>query len=186
MDDSKIIELYFERSESAIAQTQQKYGVYFRTIADNILKNAEDTEECLNEAMLRIWNSIPPQKPVRFKLFGAKIIRNLAFDRYKQRTSEKRGGGEIAAVLDELAECVADTADVESELQNRALRRCLSEFVAALPSRERNLFVQRYFYAKNMGEIAQQLDLTKNHCSVLLARIRGKLRQHLEQEGFTI
>ncbi len=186
MDDNQIIELYFSRNQSAIAQTQEKYGAYCRTIAGNILKSPEDTEECINDAMLRLWDVIPPQKPVRLKLFLAKIVRNLAFDRYKQRNTDKRGGGEIAAVLDELAECVADTADVEGELQNRALRRSLSDFVGELPARERQIFIQRYFYAKSMGEIAVELGVTSNHCSVILARTRQKLRAHLEQEGFTL
>lgn len=186
MEDNHIIALFFERDQAAITETQQKYGAYCRTIADNILKSAEDTEECLNDAMLRLWNVIPPQKPVRFKLFLAKIVRNLAFDRYKQRNSEKRGGGEIAAVLDELAECVADTADVEGELQSRALRSSLNAFVSELSAKERNIFVRRYFYADSMDAIARELGITANSCSVTLSRTRQKLRAHLEQEGFTL
>lgn len=186
MEDHQIITLFFERDEAAIEETQQKYGTYCRTIADRILDSPEDAEECVNDAMLRVWDAIPPQKPVRFKLFLARIVRNLAFDRYKLRKTAKRGGGEITAILDELAECVADMKDVERELDSRALRQCMNDFTAALPSRERSLFVGRYFYAKGVGEIAKELGLKENYCSVLLSRIRQKLRQHLEQEGFTI
>ncbi len=186
MDDNEIIALYFDRDEAAITETQQKYGAYCRTIADNILRSAEDTEECLSDAMLRLWNVIPPQRPVRLKLFLAKIVRNLAFDRYKQRNTEKRGGGELSAVLDELSECVADTADVEGELQSRALRKALNAFVSQLSAKERNIFVRRYFYADSMDAIARELGMTANSCSVTLSRIRKKLRLHLEQEGFTI
>lgn len=186
MEDTEIISLYFARNETAIAETSRKYGSYCRTIADNILRSSEDAEECVNDTWLRAWKSIPPQKPARLRLFLAKITRNLAFDRYQQRMTAKRGSGELCAVLDELAECVADTADVESELQWRALRQCISAFAAELPQRERRIFIGRYFYAQSIAQIAQQTGLRENHVSVLLSRIRGKLRRHLEQEGFCI
>lgn len=186
MDDSRIIELFFARDEAAIEETQQAYGAYCRTIADRILESPEDAEECVNDAMLRLWEAIPPQRPVRLRLFLGRIVRNLAFDRYKQRKTAKRGGGELNAVLDELAECVADADDVETVLDGRALRRCLSDFTAALPSGERRLFVGRYFYAKRVQELARELGMKESSCSVQLSRIRKKLRKHLEQEGFSL
>ena len=186
MEDQQIIELYFQRDEAAIAESKIKYGAYCTTIAGNILHRTEDAEECVNDTWLRAWNVIPPQRPVRLKLFLAKIVRNLAFDRYKHRNTEKRGGGELSAVLDELSECVADTADVEGELQSRALRSSLNAFVSELSAKERNIFVRRYFYADSMDAIARELGMTANSCSVTLSRIRKKLRLHLEQEGFTI
>ncbi len=186
MEDSRIIELFFARDEAAIEETQQAYGTYCRTIADRILESPEDAEECVNDAMLRLWEAIPPQKPARLRLFLGKIVRNLAFDRYKMRKTAKRGGGELNAVLDELAECVADENDVETVLDTRALRRSLSEFTAALPSRDRRLFVGRYFYAKRIGELAKELGIQESSCAVQLCRIRKKLRQHLEQEGFSL
>lgn len=186
MDDQEIITLFFERNQNAITETQQKYGAYLRTIADNILKNAEDTEECLSDTMLRAWDVIPPQKPVRLKLFLAKIIRNLAFDRYKSRTADKRGGGELNAILDELSECIADASDVEKELDGRALREALSAFVGALPAKDRRIFVRRYFYADPVEQIARELGITAGACSTALSRIRKKLRSYLEQEGFTL
>ena len=184
MEDNAIISLYFERDEAAITETEKKYGAYCRTIADNILGSSEDTEDCVNDAMLRLWNAIPPQRPVRFRLFLAKIVRNLAFDRYKQKSAEKRGSGEISAVLDELSECVADTCDIETELQGRALRQLLNEFVAQLPERERRIFLRRYFYADSMETIARELGMRANHCSVLLSRTRKKLHAKLLEEGF--
>lgn len=186
MEDTEIISLYFARNEAAIAETSRKYGSYCRSVADNILRSSEDAEECVNDTWLRAWNAIPPQKPVRLRLFLGKITRNLAFDRYEQKMTAKRGGGELAAVLDELAECVADTADVESELQYRALRQCISAFAAALPQRERRIFIGRYFYAQSIAQIAEQTGLRENYVSVLLTRIRKKLRSQLEQEGFCI
>lgn len=186
MEDSEIINLYFARNQAAIAETSKKYGSYCRTVADNILHNPEDTEECVNDTWLRVWDAIPPARPARLRLFLAKITRNLAFDRYKQCSAEKRGGGEIAAVLDELSECVADTVDVEGELQSRALRRCIAEFAAELPQRERRVFIGRYFYAQSIAEVAAQLGIRRNHVYVLLSRVRKKLRTHLEEEGFCI
>ncbi len=186
MEDTEIIGLYFARNETAITETDRKYGSYCRTVADNILHSPEDTEECVNDTWLRAWNAMPPQKPARLRLFLAKITRNLAFDRYAQRMTAKRGGGEIGAVLDELAECIADTADVEGELQSRALRQSLNDFTAALPQRERQIFVGRYFYAHSIAYIAKQHGLKENYVSVLLGRIRKKLRTHLEEEGFCI
>lgn len=186
MEDTEIIGLYFARSETAITETDRKYGSYCRTVADNILHSLEDTEECVNDTWLRAWNAMPPQKPARLRLFLAKITRNLAFDRYAKRMTAKRGGGELCAVLDELAECIADTADVEGELQSRALRQSLNDFTAALPQRERQIFVGRYFYAHSIAYIAKQHGLKENHVSVLLGRIRKKLRTHLEEEGFCI
>ncbi len=184
MEDADIIALYWERKESAIAETAHKYGSYCRTIADNILHSPEDAEECVNDTWMRAWNAIPPARPARLRLFLAKITRNLAFDRYKHRMAEKRGGGEFSAVLEELAECTADTADVESELKSRALRNAIAAFTEALPQRERRIFIGRYFYAKSVAQIAEELELRENHVSVLLTRIRRKLRTHLEEEGF--
>ena len=186
MEDADIIALYFARDEAAIDETSRKYGSYCRTIADNILQNPEDAEECFNDALMRTWNAIPPQKPARLRLFLAKITRNLAFDRYAQNHTAKRGGGTICAVLDELAECVADTANVENALQSRELRKALSDFTAALPQRERQIFVARYFCADSIAQIARKHGIRENHVSVLLGRIRKKLRNHLEKEGFCI
>lgn len=186
MEDNEIIALYFARDETAIAETDRKYGSYCRTIADNILHSPEDAEECVNDTWMRTWDAIPPQKPVRFRLYLAKITRNLAFDRYQMRTAARRGGGELCAVLEELEECTAGTADVLGELEARALRRCIAEFAAELPQRERQLFIGRYFYAQSVAQTAKQAGIRENHASVLLGRIRKKLRTYLEEEGFCI
>lgn len=184
MDDGNIIELFWQRDETAIAEVDEKYGSYCRTIADNILHSHEDAEECVSDTWLRAWQSIPPQRPMRLRLFLAKITRNLAFDRYRQRTAEKRGGGAMEAVLDELAECVADKSDVETEVDGRALRTCISTFLRSLPYRERSLFLRRYFYAEQVNDIAADNDMSANHVSVILRRTRKKLQQYLAKEGF--
>ncbi len=186
MEDNDIINLYFARDEAAIAETKRKYGAYCWRVADNILHSPQDTEECLNDTWHRVWSAIPPARPARFRLYLAKITRNLAFDRYRRQLSGKRGGGEMEAVLDELAEITADTADVETELRNRELCQCIADFTADLPQRERHIFIGRYFYAQSMADLAEELHLRENHVSVLLTRIRRKLRQQLEKEGFHI
>ena len=184
MEDSEIIELYFSRNQDAITQTEKLYGTYCYSIADNILHNSQDCEECLSDTWLRVWNSIPPQKPSHFKAFLGKITRNLAFDRYRQNHAEKRGAGEFEAVLDELSECIASAEDVEKAFDAKLLRQNLNSFLKNLPQRERQIFLKRYFYAEPVKKIAQEYHLTANHCTVILKRIRKKLQVYLEQEGF--
>lgn len=112
MEDHQIVELYWQRNADAISETADKYGDYCFAIAENILHNAEDSEECVNDTWLRAWNAIPPQKPAVLRMFLAKITRNLSFDRFHARNAEKRGGGEMALVLDELGECFGGGADI--------------------------------------------------------------------------
>ena len=120
MEDSRIVELYWQKNADAIKETDSKYGAYCFAIADNILHNKEDSEECVNDTWLNAWNAMPPQKPTKLQLFLAKITRNLSFNRFNARSAEKRGGGEIVLVLDELAECLAGESDVERIRGQRA------------------------------------------------------------------
>ena len=125
MEDSQIVELYWQKSADAISETANKYGAYCFTIAENILHNTEDSEECVNDTWLHAWNAMPPQRPSVLRMFLAKITRNLSFDRFHAQTAEKRGGGEIPLVLDELAECLASKTDVEAAYEDRELRACM-------------------------------------------------------------
>ena len=158
MEDSRIVELYWQKNADAIKETDSKYGAYCFTIADNILHNKEDSEECVNDTWLNAWNAMPPQKPTKLQMFLAKITRNLSFNRFNARSAEKRGGGEIVLVLDELAECLAGESDVESEYEARELGRCIRMFVRALPERDGNVFVRRYFFTEPVAEIAKRYD----------------------------
>ena len=184
MEDMQIIQLYFDRNQDAVTETEKSYGTYCYCIADNILHNQQDSEECVNDTWLRAWNSIPPERPSRLKLFLGRITRNLAFDRYRRNHAHKRGKGEMDAVLDELAECIAGSEDVEQAFDAKMLRQMLNQFLKALPQRERQIFVKRYFYAEPVNQIAQEFQLTANHCTVILKRTRKKLQACLEQEGF--
>lgn len=184
MQDQEIIELYFKRSESAIRETEQKYSGYCHAIADNILHSKEDSEECVNDTWMKAWNAIPPARPAHLKLYLAKITRSLSFNRYKEKHAQKRGGGQMAEVLDELGECLQGGQDVEAEYLAQELRTTINTFVRALPSQEQTLFIRRYFYVESISQIAAHCGLTENNVCVRLCRSRKRLRQQLEKEGY--
>lgn len=184
MDDGKIKELFKNRDGDAIKAAEEKYGAYCRAIAENILHDKRDAEECVNDAYLALWNAIPPQEPDSLKLFLARIVRNLAFNRYNESRAEKRGGGETALVLDELAECLESGENVESELDRRALGELMRKFVNDLPKKERQIFVRRYFFTNPVKNIAQRYGMTENNVLVTLYRSRKKLKELLKKEGF--
>ena len=184
MDDTRIIELYWRKDSQAITETNDKYGAYCFSIADNILHNHEDAEECVNDTWLNAWNAIPPQRPTRLRLFLARITRNLSFNRFHARVAGKRGGGEMTVVLDELAECLASESDVERDYEYQELGRSLHQFVQGLPERDANVFIRRYFFTETMSVIAERYDLTEKNVSVILTRTRKKLKLHLIKEGY--
>lgn len=186
MEDSKIINLYWDRDETAIAETGKKYGSYCRTIAQNILHNQEDSEECVNDTYLSAWNALPPQRPNVLSAFLGKITRNLAFDRYSFNHAEKRGGGEIDVVLDEIAEIVSDKNDMEQVVDGKALIESINAFLSQLPADKRKMFVMRYWYTEKIGAIAKQFGITDNACSVRLNRVREQLKKHLTDGGFDL
>ena len=182
MEDKDIIELYNARSESAITATQCKYGAYCNTIAYNILGDAQDAEECVQDGMLRLWNAIPPAKPENLRSFAGRVTRNLALDRFESNNAQKRGGGQLAVALDELAECVpAPEAAAEGELS--ALLNC---FLAGLGREERVMFVRRYWYLDSVKEIAKILGCGESKVKTSLFRARRQLRELLSKEGIKI
>lgn len=184
MTDEQIIAMYQERQESAIRETAAQYGTFCFRLADHILKNREDSEECVNDTWLHTWNAIPPVHPQCLRMFLAKITRNLSFNRYRSRNAAKRGGGEIEAVLEELAECVAGSADVEEMVLEKELGECISRFAYGLPERDGNVFIRRYFFTESVAEIAKEYGLTENYVAVILSRVRKALKTHLEREGY--
>ena len=184
MEDDRIIDLYWQRDSDAIGETDSKYGAYCFSIADNILLNHEDSEECVNDTWLNAWNAMPPQKPTNLRMFLAKITRNLSFNRYHARSAQKRGGGEITLVLDELAECLTSESNVENEYEALELGHTIRLFTRSLPAKDGNIFVRRYFYTESVREIAVRYGLTENYVMVILCRTRRKLKDHLIKEGF--
>lgn len=184
MNDEEIIALYWERNELAIRETQVRYGYTCFRIAQNILKSREDCEECVNETWLRAWNGIPPAKPNNLKQFLITITRNLAFNTWRRQTAERRGGGEMEAVLDELEECVSASGNPEDQLLGQELRNTINSFLENLTVRERDIFLRRYYYVESVQEIGERYGIKDGNVSVILWRVRKKLRKHLEKEGF--
>ncbi len=183
MADDRIVELYWERSESAIRETADKYGDYCRSIAYNILYNPEDAEESVNDTWLHAWNNMPPHKPSVLSVFLGKIIRRISIDRWRKKYAAKRGDGEMNLVLDELEDCVADTADVEATIEQKETVRIISEFLGSLPAEERRIFLSRYWYMEPITTIARRFGFSESKTTSMLFRTRKKLRQKLESEG---
>ncbi len=184
MEDHQIVELYFKRKEEAIRETDSKYGAYCFAVAENVLHNAEDSEECVSDTWLKAWNAIPPHRPTMLRMFLAKITRNLSFNRFQARNAEKRGGGELPLVLEELAECIANESDTENEYIAKELEQYIRLFVRDLPEREGNVFVRRYFFTEPVAVIAKRYHMTDNNVMVSLSRTRKKLKAHLKKEGY--
>lgn len=184
MDDEQIIQLYWDRLEIAIKETDAKYGPYCNSIAYNILQSKEDAEECVSDTYLDTWNSIPPTRPKVFSAFLGKITRRISIDRWRTKTRVKRGGGEIPVALEELAECVADTQTVESEFDRRELVRVLNRFLGGLPVTERKVFLRRYWYLDSIDAISDRFGFSQSKTASMLHRIRLRLRAFLDEEGY--
>lgn len=184
MEDRQIVELYWQRNGEAIRKTEEKYGPYCYSISYNILHSQEDAEECINDTWLHTWNSIPPQRPQYLSLFLAKITRNLSFNRWNSHSAEKRGGGELPLVLEELSECIAASSNVEQALEVQELSESVRRFLRKLPTQDTNIFLRRCFYTESISQIAARYGFSKNYVSVRLSRTRAKLKKHLIKEGF--
>ena len=185
MEDKQIVDLYFERSESAIAETDKKYGRYCHYIAYHILENDEDAKEIVNDTYLKAWNTIPPSRPDPLKPYVGMISRQLSIDRYEEYHAQKRAG-QVALVLDELAECIPDNDGGEDIGECVALREALNKFVLSLRGKAQNVFVRRYWYSSSISEIAKDYNMKESHVTVLLLRTRKKLKEFLHKEGFDL
>ena len=183
MNDAGLIKLYYDRNESAISETKAKYGAYCFTVANNLLGNASDAEECVSSALYSAWDSIPPARPERLGIYLARITRNLAFNRIKAENRKKRGGGNAALVLEELSECIPAKGDPASEAELKELKRSVNAFLRGLPEREASIFIRRAFRADTVKSIAKDFGMTENAVMSSLSRTRKKLRQYLIKEG---
>ena len=186
MEDNAILDLYFARDEQAITETDRKYGSYCYGIANRILSNPEDCEETLSDTYYHTWNTIPPQRPNVFKLFLAKITRNLAFSRWRKLSAAKRGGGETELVLEELAGCIPGKEKVDDGLNAKELAKVIRTFLDTLPHREQDIFLQRYFYVEDPETIAQRHKIRHRNVNLILSRTRAKLKAYLTQEGYDL
>lgn len=186
MEDKQIVDLYWERNPNAISETALKYGNYLKSIARNILNSDEDAEECLNDTYLNAWNSIPPHRPNLLSAYLGKITRNLSFDRFRHHHADKRGSGETDLVLEELAECVSGSGSIEQEIEKQELIRAINSFLDTLPQKKCSIFLCRYWYAAPIAEIARQFQMTEGNVSVILNRIRNKLKTYLIERGYDL
>ena len=186
MEDSRIIDLYWARDEQALKQTDIKYGGYCRSIANNILHCAEDTEECVWDTWLHAWNAMPPQRPSILSAFLGRITRNLSYDRYKAAHAEKRGGGSVPLALDELGQCVPAASDAQRAVEDKELAAAIDRFLRTLPARECNIFLRRYWYVDGVTEIAARYNMKENTVKSILYRTRERLRVCLEKEGICV
>ena len=183
MEDSAIVDLYFLRSETAIVETDRKYGKYCFTIAHNILANREDSEESVSDTYLAAWKSIPPRRPAVLATYLGKITRRIAIDRWRGRSADKRGGGEVILALEELADCIPDGSSPEERVFKKELGRCINRFLDNLPQQERNVFLLRYWYLHPVADIAEKFSWTQSKVTSMLHRLRGKLHKQLAKEG---
>ena len=186
MDDQKILDLYWSRSEKAISVTAEKYGRYCYYIAHNILQNGEDSEECVNDTYLRAWNAIPPKRPGKLSAFLGKITRNLSLNRYEKRMAEKRGGGQIPFILDELLECIPSNNNTEQIAEDIIIRNTINRYLSALPAENRKIFVQRYWYLCSIKEISSNFGIGESKVKMILFRSRNELKNLLEKEGIVL
>ena len=186
MEDHRIVDLFWQRSGDAVTQAREKYGNYCYAIALRLLSDRLDAEECVNDTWLGAWNAMPVQRPTLLGAFLGKITRNLAFSVYRAGHAEKRGGGTLPLVLEELTDCVPSAPSAAQAVEDAELERTINRFLHMLPERDCNIFRRRYWYAEPLAEIAVRYGLKLNTVKTSLHRTRHKLKEYLEKEGIDL
>lgn len=184
MDDTRIIDLFFERSDKAVSELSTKYGKLVLKIAENTLHNREDAEECVNDTYLGVWNAIPPQRPDSLLAFVCRIARNISINRYKRDSFRKNGA--YGVCYDELQECIPSNETVEDRYDASELSRLIDGFLDALDKKNRMLFVRRYYYMDSFADIAAAAGMNEGTVRTRLSRLRGKLKKYLESRGVNV
>lgn len=182
MNDDEIIQLYFERNQSAIAETSEKYGAYCKKISYNILYNEQDTEECVNDSYLKLWQAIPPKKPNCLRTYLGKLVRNISINKYEKDHAQKRGAGETDIILSELEECISSTSSIESEFDRKELTTAINNFLSTLKKEKRIVFVRRYWYMSSVSEVAEICEISQSKVKSILFRVRKDLYEYLQKE----
>ena len=180
MEDFKIVDLYWSRSETAISESERKYGKILRSLSFSLLSSHEDAEECVNDTYLDAWNAMPTARPTYLGAFLSKITRRISIDRFRNQHRQKRGG--IDSVLEELDDCIPSDSDVVAEYENRRLTATLDRFLYDQPTQKRVMFLRRYFYSQSITEIALALKVSESTVKVTLYRMREALRKELEEQ----
>lgn len=186
LSDEQIVELYWQRDERAIGETDQKYGRLLYTVAFNILHDRSDSEECRNDACLGVWNAIPPTRPAVFRAFIVQIMRRVSINRYKEKTSQKRIPSELTVSMEELTATLRSEETVEEEYSAIELGKQISDFVRGLSEREQYIFMSRYYFADPIESIAKALGKTESSVYKALTKIKKALKNYLEERGVLI
>ena len=185
MEDRDIVALFWERSDRAIAELSAKYEPLCMRIANHILRDELDAEECVNDAYLGVWNSVPPNDPNPLKAYVCRITRNLSLARYRQKTAKKRNSYYDVA-LEELEGCIPVAEDAEEASRAEEIASVLNSFLKTLSHRDRCLFVCRYWFSDPIDLLADRFDMSAHAVSVRLFRIRQKLKNELNKKGITV
>lgn len=185
MKDSQIISLFFQRDETAISETEKKYGTFCHNIALNILSINADAEECVNDAYLQAWNTIPPQRPDKFGAWLGRVVRNIAINLWKKNHRQKRYAG-MEKLLDELEDCIPSPVTVEHKIEEKELTRFLNSWLASLSDDDRILFVRRYWNGEALNELATEYGVPPRNMAKRMYRLRQSLKQILEKEGYSL
>ena len=185
MEDSKIIEELFARSESVLSEIDQKYGRLCHKLANQILNNLSDAQECVNDAYLGVWNSIPPNRPQSFVGYLCRIVRNVSLKRYRYNTAEKRNS-QMDVAIEELEGCLSSSDNVEKQIEMAELSQAIDRFLGQLKQSDRVIFLRRYYFSDSYEEIAELAGISEKNVSVRLSRIRNKLRESLKAQGYLI
>jgi RNA polymerase sigma-70 factor (ECF subfamily) len=185
VEDHEIISLYWDRDETAIQETDYKYGRFCYSIAINILSVSEDAEECVSDTYHRAWNAIPPEKPTAFRAWLGRIVRNLSINRWHHNRAQKRYAG-AEALLSELSDCIPDTESTEKILEAQALSQYISDWLDTLSNTERLLFVRRYWNCEELKQLAASSGTTPNKLAGRMFRLRKSLGTYLAEKGVTI
>ncbi|MBQ8640363.1 MAG: RNA polymerase sigma factor [Lachnospiraceae bacterium] len=186
MKDSSIINLFWKRDETAIRETERKYGHYLLKIAYNVLANHEDSEESVNDTYLKTWDSLPPHRPEILSAYLGKIARETAIDKLRKRSARKRGGSEYMLSLSELEDCVSGGESPEQEAEFRELVRLINRYLRKLPKENRDVFICRYYFMDETREIAAYTGCSETKIRSMLYRMRQGLRNNLEKEGIRV
>ncbi len=184
MNDERIVELLWERDESALNELLSRYGRYLRAIALRITGSAEDAEECVNDALDAAWNSIPPHRPEALSAYLAKLVRRVSLATVRRRNAAKRGGGDLPLPYEELEECVPSGGDLTKDLEAKELAAFLAGWLRSRPEKERTVFLKRYFFFQTVDRIAKETGLKKSSVKMTLLRCRERLREALIKEGY--
>ena len=186
LSDEQIMDLYFERNERAIQETDKKYCEYLHTVAYGILYNEQDTEECLQDTYLKTWNTIPPERPSVFRAFLAKITRNLSLDRYERNNRQRRVPASACVPLEEVQDFLPDGNDPDRDIQAKVIGRIITEYLDNTTDRRLYVFVSRYFFSLTLPQIAKRLGCSQSLVSKELAEIKRELRVLLEKEDIIV